>query len=506
MVKRIVCEFCGKRAKRYCPAVEANICPLCCGMKRGTEIECTADCRFFPFSPAGYDGWLKIDLALIPKVISHVVGEVGEMHLRSVLDSFPLEAGASPESGEDLLYFGIQHCLLVERDAKGRTLTDRWAANGWAGLRPDEAMMMQYRSASFVTVVEIQRVVDSQTLECIDLFDPEGRPFTVVDRSLAAGLTRFSRILGWLTHYPHFSKLGHCCHEIPQIVYREFIDHIQRRAGEVPDVAGGADCRGYATANLAELLSALFQMPREKMKAMFETMDSNHCVASYEIGGDHEEVRRILEAKPEFAWEDRDPDEGDPPETEYYGWQRLGESQEIEKDMPAAFRTVPGSEWVGSLGNLKLTEDRLVFETFSRQKFEFGSKMIERYFGGLVRQVDEKVTEMARQIARGWDEEGNRPGGRRDDDLAGESIPPAVRAELTEKFYADYYAKFIDDPIPALDGMTPREASRDPGARQRLVELMKEHVHSIAQMNREQSCNVSIGPLLEELGLYELKD
>lgn len=505
-MKKMVCEFCGKRAKRYCPAVKANICPLCCGMKRGTEIECTADCRFFPFSPAGYDGWLKIDLALMPKLVSHVAREAGEMHLRSVLDSFPLERSGSPEAGEDLLYFALQHCLLVERDEKGRTLADRWAANDWAGLRPDEAMMMEYRSASFVTVVEIQRVLDSQTLECIDLFDPEGRPFAIVDRSLPARMTRFSRVLGWLTHYPHFSKLGHCCHEIPQIVYREFVDHIRRRAGEAPDATGGTDCRGYASANLRELLSTLFRMPREKMKAMFENMDSNHCVGSYEIGDDHEEVKRILEEKPEFAWEDRDPDEGDPPETVYYAWQRLGESQEIEEDMPAAFRTTPGSDWVGSLGELRLTEDRLVFETYSRQKFEFGSRMIQRYFGTLVRQVDEKVTEMARQIARKWDEESDRPGGRREEDLAGQSIPPAVRAELTEKFYADHYAKFIDDPIPALDGMTPREASRDPEARQRLVELMKEHVHSIAQMNREQSCAFSLSSLLKELGLDELLD
>ena len=42
------CFLCNERkAKRYCPAKNRNICAVCCGEKRGIEINCPDDCRYF---------------------------------------------------------------------------------------------------------------------------------------------------------------------------------------------------------------------------------------------------------------------------------------------------------------------------------------------------------------------------------------------------------------------------------------------------------------------------
>ena len=42
------CVICGKgKAKRFCPAKSSNICPKCCGEKRGIEINCPLDCEYF---------------------------------------------------------------------------------------------------------------------------------------------------------------------------------------------------------------------------------------------------------------------------------------------------------------------------------------------------------------------------------------------------------------------------------------------------------------------------
>ena len=42
------CFLCGERkAKRYCPAKQRDICPVCCGEKRGIEINCPEDCKYF---------------------------------------------------------------------------------------------------------------------------------------------------------------------------------------------------------------------------------------------------------------------------------------------------------------------------------------------------------------------------------------------------------------------------------------------------------------------------
>ena len=41
------CPLCRTRkAKRFCPAKQARICPVCCGQKREVEIDCPADCVY----------------------------------------------------------------------------------------------------------------------------------------------------------------------------------------------------------------------------------------------------------------------------------------------------------------------------------------------------------------------------------------------------------------------------------------------------------------------------
>lgn len=42
------CILCDKRKpKRYCPAKRTSICSVCCGEKRGVEINCPLDCQYY---------------------------------------------------------------------------------------------------------------------------------------------------------------------------------------------------------------------------------------------------------------------------------------------------------------------------------------------------------------------------------------------------------------------------------------------------------------------------
>lgn len=42
------CTLCEQRkAKRYCPAKRTQICAVCCGEKRGVEINCPLDCPYY---------------------------------------------------------------------------------------------------------------------------------------------------------------------------------------------------------------------------------------------------------------------------------------------------------------------------------------------------------------------------------------------------------------------------------------------------------------------------
>jgi len=63
---------------------------------------------------------------------------------------------------------------------------------------------------------------------------------------------------------------------------------------------------------------------------------------------------------------------------------------------------------------------------------------------------------------------------------------------------------FSDQPIPALDGRTPRDAAGDPVLRPKLVRLMKSHVRGHDQKNLQTGRDTDINWLLRELGLDEL--
>lgn len=45
IMKCILCEL--RKAKRYCPAKKMQICAVCCGEKRGVEINCPLDCPYY---------------------------------------------------------------------------------------------------------------------------------------------------------------------------------------------------------------------------------------------------------------------------------------------------------------------------------------------------------------------------------------------------------------------------------------------------------------------------
>ena len=42
-----VCDICEKRrAKRFCPGIRNDICPICCGEEREVSVDCPWDCEF----------------------------------------------------------------------------------------------------------------------------------------------------------------------------------------------------------------------------------------------------------------------------------------------------------------------------------------------------------------------------------------------------------------------------------------------------------------------------
>jgi hypothetical protein len=81
---------------------------------------------------------------------------------------------------------------------------------------------------------------------------------------------------------------------------------------------------------------------------------------------------------------------------------------------------------------------------------------------------------------------------------------PASRAELLAKVRRDADQRFLDEPVPALQHKTPREAALDPALRPSLIRLMKSRVRATDAQNLRTGGREDINWMVRELGLTEI--
>jgi hypothetical protein len=80
-------------------------------------------------------------------------------------------------------------------------------------------------------------------------------------------------------------------------------------------------------------------------------------------------------------------------------------------------------------------------------------------------------------------------------------LPPEVEAEALKQFYDRHYRRWLDEPIPALGGRTPRHAVRLKSQRTKVIDLLKQLEYGEAYAVREGRQPYDFGWLWHELGL-----
>ena len=80
-------------------------------------------------------------------------------------------------------------------------------------------------------------------------------------------------------------------------------------------------------------------------------------------------------------------------------------------------------------------------------------------------------------------------------------LPLEVQAEVIQAFHDQHYRGWVDAPLPALGGQTPRAAARSKGGRPQVVALLKELESYAAHDRREGRPAYDFGWMWAELGL-----
>ncbi len=495
------CVICGRKARSLCSPLGGRICSSCCGSRRGDKINCTADCRHYPFSPAGYDLLRQLESGVIEKLFDYCREHAGHAETRKIIESMIFEEEPDEFALSKAAGSAVEYMMFLSRDKNNRTPAEIWKEGGWAGLSKDERMMLEFRMAHpYATVIEVQKVIDSQTMECIDLLDPDRGSFLLLDRTLPGSISRYTRLFTWLNYYPHFGRLANDALEVPDMVFDKFMSEISERFAKKSAGSPGLSIKRFLSDNFGYFCRMINSLSFKASQKMLKGMDLFDCRAVYSLKSLHQEIKALLDELPDFREAEEKPEDDSPSGSARYDWLRLGESKKLEEKMHPALRHDAGVLGAGLLGKIILMPQSLVFEAFSKQQYAFGKKMLKKYFKNRIVLKKETVVDVARQLA-----EDRKQGKERPSPELGEEIPIEIKRKLAQDFYKKQYQIFLDDRIPALDGMTPRRAAKKPSMRPRLVELMKSHLKGIERQNKVECLGIDISWVLDELGLEELK-
>jgi hypothetical protein len=166
--------------------------------------------------------------------------------------------------------------------------------------------------------------------------------------------------------------------------------------------------------------------------------------------------------------------------------------------------TKPGNKlhesWSNTIvGHLEIKGRRLVAEVNSARRAEEFKNLVEERLGGEARLRADRIQSIEKMLA-----EHNRAGPEnsvREAESAAIAELPEVQARM-QQVMAEHFEHWVSDKIPALDGLTPLEAVRDPDGREKVMALLTEAERNARRMKPPVD-PATLRRVRERLGLTE---
>jgi hypothetical protein len=142
------------------------------------------------------------------------------------------------------------------------------------------------------------------------------------------------------------------------------------------------------------------------------------------------------------------------------------------------------------LGTLELKGKALTLSVNSARRAERGTALVMEALGDLVKPPLTAIRTIDQVRADGT--------GRDDRE---DEIPPEIARQAVHEVLDRHYRGVLDQPVPALDGKTPREAARTPAGRKKVVEWLKLIENRSASNADSPMAEYDFRWMWEELGL-----
>jgi hypothetical protein len=490
-------ETMAKLAKqRQCPAVGREIPSAECGENRASRYACPAECPYNPFAPANYNAFLEVERRADDKALGWLK--------RNAPDPVALERGVErglqSRSITELNAF-LAWQMYFQRDREGRTVAERWVAQGLRELNNDERVVIRARAQMRTTLIEVRRVLDNYRTEAVDLWAPETPPFVIQDKATASVAVRFVPFVCSLYTLPHYSRLSGGALQIQDMAPWEPLEIVAEQARHLSGPTDGAHLGLWLAEHFVRFRQALTATSLARRQRMMASVDAVFGKAIYVLRAPFEQCRLILDQTRDLLSEPPRPEEKSEGFAEARVW--LDDEDKLIKPMP-------GSHVI--LGRVLLSQSHWRLEAMGATRLAKLRARFEKRLGDRVGFCAERRDDVGAQFAAEDPAIDQSLVASRLLEGVGQvvmfsSIVP-VSAESTDYSGAGWRAaqdhRFPDSPLGDLDGRTPRDAASDPALRPKLIRLLKARVRSHDEENLRTGGKGDINWLLRELGMNEI--
>ena len=405
----------------------------------------------------------------------HLCDEVLEGHERWHTDSdrrrarrYYFGSSSNIEADESEIGGFLQWYVHDFRDAAGRTLMEHHLEAHGAELTPREREILEALCKSWPGVFEAEAVEDGRGIQLRDL--ATGDIIFVHDITASRELVRGDCILSRIEELDGELKFVSDGFSVPPAVRDEFlklIDKEARAAGQTrAEYVRRSGNRLYRKIrNLSDRWLKNVQVVNREGDAV------EFCGADYSVL-DEPALLAKLRSLEELKEEPGEPGEA------HFAW------LEIATEGPRA-----------AYGHVQTGGGHLHLEAQSRPRLQLGRGLLEAHAGRLLRHQGDTCQSL--------DDIKQKAAASREPVERAAAIPAEVERETILRMKAQHYAKWPDDPLPALGGKTARQAVKSASGRKAVLDLIREMEHGEARGAKEGQPAFDFTTIRTTLGLEE---
>lgn len=427
--------------------------------------------------------WKKYEEILLEKLNTFGRQICTESALNHALEMYWGNKGlSSPEFDDDASFARFFEWFLFDykRNSRSRRVIERFRATFWDELCAEERQLLQGWLDSHLGIFEITGLSASgDGVTMVDLFT--GEKVEVFERGISRSLHKFDLILARPLKVFDIHGLSVAALVIPRSWKRSIESlaeyELARYRRRHPDV----DWYGFLRNRSHRINRILVDLSLNRPEPRLQTVSGEE----------------VLLAR---AWFDvTDPAAA---AAALDGIEALRRHK--EGVLGAGSLRAPTWIWLGVegplagnlvLGEISLADSRLRLQCLSRQRLEAGKALLKERLGGLVhyRLDDFRIPRIG---ANGY------PMMAFDRQMGEEGLSPEI-AEILRNFLENYYQRWVDDPVPALSGRSPRQACGTGEGRAQVIELLKYMENVEAKKKQAGQPHFEVNLLRRELGLPE---